>query len=84
MTIKCVPLFLLALSSGALRLSAADAAHPLDPLSKEEIAAAVEILKAGGKVTDASRLPMIALHEPPKDEVLNIGRAAPCGGRPSL
>jgi primary-amine oxidase len=72
MTIKCVPLFLLALSSGALRLSAADAAHPLDPLSKEEIAAAVEILKAGGKVSDASRFPMIALHEAPKDEVLSF------------
>src|SRR5262245_53857935 len=71
MTIKCGCLYL-AVALGALRLFAADAVHPLDPLGKEEIAAALEILKAGGKVTDASRFPMIALHEPPKDEVLNF------------
>jgi primary-amine oxidase len=76
MTLKCVRLFL-ALSLGALRLSAADAVHPLDPLGKGEIAAAVEILKAGGKVSEASRFPMIALHEPPMDEVLNYRAGGP-------
>ena len=44
--------------------------HPLDPLNREEIAATVEVLKAGGKTTDASRYATIMLREPPKAEVL--------------
>ena len=32
-------------------------AHPLDPLSKEEITATVAALKASGKVSDSSRFP---------------------------
>src|SRR5437763_5719794 len=44
--------------------------HPLDPLNGEEIAATVEVLKAGGKTTDASRYATIMLREPPKAEVL--------------
>jgi primary-amine oxidase len=47
-------------------------AHPLDPLSKEEITATVAVLKASGKVSDSSRFPIIVLREPPKDEVLNF------------
>jgi primary-amine oxidase len=46
-------------------------AHPLDPLSKEEITATVEVLKASGKVTGDSRFSTIFLREPPKAEVLN-------------
>ncbi len=47
-----------------------NAAHPLDPLGKEEITAAVEVLKSAGKVTSATRYPIVVLHEPPKSEVL--------------
>ncbi|MEW6125526.1 MAG: primary-amine oxidase [Acidobacteriota bacterium] len=46
--------------------------HPLDPLSREEIAATVEVLKAAGKVTNDSRYSTIVLNEPPKSEVLNF------------
>jgi primary-amine oxidase len=46
-------------------------AHPLDPLSKEEITATVEVLKASGKVNNESRFSTIFLQEPPKTEVLN-------------
>ncbi len=47
-------------------------AHPLDPLNREEISAAVQVLKASGKVTDSSRDATIVLREPPKAEVLNF------------
>ena len=47
-------------------------AHPLDPLSKEEITRTVAVLKTSGKVSDSSRFPIIVLREPPKDEVLNF------------
>lgn len=54
-----------------VRAFAADApAHPLDPLSREEIAATVDILKASGKANDDSRFSTIVLREPPKSEVL--------------
>ncbi|MBI3649510.1 MAG: primary-amine oxidase [Acidobacteria bacterium] len=53
-------------------LAASYPTHPLDPLNQEEIAATVAVLKSAGKVTDASRFPMIALQEPPKAEVLNF------------
>jgi primary-amine oxidase len=46
--------------------------HPLDALSRDEIRAAVEVLKASGKTTQASRFSLITLQEPPKDEVLNF------------
>jgi primary-amine oxidase len=45
--------------------------HPLEPLSKEEIGASVQLLQAFGKVTGKSRFPLLALNEPPKQEVLN-------------
>jgi len=48
------------------------AEHPLDPLSREEITAAVRALKAAGKVDAASRFPIIVLREPPKQEVLGF------------
>lgn len=49
-----------------------DFAHPLDPLNKEEIAAAVATLKAENKATESSRLWPLVLHEPPKAEVLTF------------
>src|SRR5262249_38123990 len=51
--------------------------HPLDPLSKDEIATAVSVLNSTGKVTSATRLPVIVLNEPPKQEVLNYKPGAP-------
>ncbi len=54
-----------------VRAMAADyPTHPLDSLSREEIKATVEVLKASGKTTDASRYATIMLREPPKAEVL--------------
>ena len=47
-------------------------AHPLDPLSKDEIVACVQLLKANGEVTDDSRFSIIVLNEPSKEEVLNF------------
>lgn len=49
-----------------------DFAHPLDPLSKEEIAATVAALKAENKATESSRFFTLVLNEPPKAEVLNF------------
>lgn len=47
----------------------ADIAHPLDPLSKEEIAAAAKLLKDSGKLPVNARFQVIVLNEPPKAEV---------------
>src|SRR5215475_15902113 len=51
--------------------------HPLDPLSREEIAAVVEILTNAGKVGPGTRFALIALQEPPKALVINaaVGQA---------
>lgn len=46
-----------------------NSAHPLDPLNKDEIAAAVSVLRTEGKATDTSRFPMIVLREPAKQEI---------------
>src|ERR1700730_11895557 len=68
----------LALGISLLFNSSASAAnHPLDPLSEEEIAATIEVLKAAGKVTAASRYMSIALNEPPKDVVLKFKAGMP-------
>ncbi|MFN7931661.1 MAG: primary-amine oxidase, partial [Blastocatellia bacterium] len=48
-----------------------DVAHPLDPLSPDEIATTVATLKAENKATESSRFYTLVLHEPPKAEVLN-------------
>jgi primary-amine oxidase len=47
-------------------------AHPLDPLSKDEIALAAKVVKDAGKATTASRFQTIVLNEPPKEEVLGF------------
>jgi primary-amine oxidase len=60
----------------ALACAAAPAAqgagtsHPLDPLTRDEINAAAQVLKDAGKVTDKSRFSTVVLSEPPKAEVL--------------
>src|SRR3954451_1497022 len=44
-------------------------AHPLEPLTADEVQAAVRILKDAGKVTATTRFISVALREPPKDLV---------------
>src|SRR5215469_9939215 len=44
--------------------------HPLDPLTAQEITAAVNILRAEHKFDNASRLPLLQFEEPPKNEIL--------------
>ncbi|MGH8646202.1 MAG: hypothetical protein ACREX4_17780, partial [Gammaproteobacteria bacterium] len=51
--------------------SRSDHAHPLDPLSAQEIEATREILHAAGKISETSRFKFIHLKEPPKQEVLD-------------
>jgi primary-amine oxidase len=51
--------------------------HPLDALSKDEIVATVDVLKAQGKITESTRFPLIELHEPPKDEVVALQTGRP-------
>jgi len=46
--------------------------HPLDALSKDEIVATVDVLKAQGKIMESTRFSLIELHEPPKDEVVGF------------
>src|SRR5262245_26711410 len=54
----------------ALAVAADYPAHPLDPLSRDEISAAVEMLRNAGRATDDSRYATVVLREPPKSEVL--------------
>ncbi|HET9915859.1 MAG TPA: primary-amine oxidase [Candidatus Binatia bacterium] len=53
-------------------MAQSDAAHPLDPLGKDEIATVVATLKAENRATESSRFFTLVLHEPPKAEVLNF------------
>jgi primary-amine oxidase len=46
-------------------------AHPLDPLTKQEILETVEVMRKAGKVNRESRFSLITLHEPPKQDVLS-------------
>jgi Cu2+-containing amine oxidase len=55
----------------------ASAAHPLDSLSSEEIAAAVAVLREAGDIDAATRFALIDLDEPPKAEVLAWKPAQP-------
>ena len=71
---RSMVIFMALLVSG----SAASAQHPLDPLSGEEITAAVSILRAAGRATaHQTRLPIITLHEPAKADVLAYTAGAP-------
>ncbi|HTU20297.1 MAG TPA: primary-amine oxidase [Gemmataceae bacterium] len=75
--LRLLPVILIVISSlghpQSCRADAADkrvAPHPLDPLSREEIAAATTVLKDAGKVADSTRFVLLHLHEPPKEKVL--------------
>ena len=45
--------------------------HPLEPLSGEEITAAIRILRDSGRVGTKRRFVVVTLHEPPKAVVLS-------------
>ncbi len=51
--------------------------HPLDPLTAEEIAAAVAIAKSERQLGAQFRFPTVMLKEPPKAEVLNFKAGDP-------
>ena len=50
--------------------AAASLRHPLEPLTGEEIAAAVAVLRASGRLGEKARLVLATLDEPAKDLVL--------------
>jgi primary-amine oxidase len=60
----------------ALLLAGLAAAHPLDPLSREEITATVSILRSEGKITSKSSFPLLVLREPAKKDLLTSPREA--------
>ena len=47
--------------------------HPLDPLSAEEVGAAVRTLRTHGPASDHWRFVSVNLHEPAKTELESIG-----------
>ena len=53
------------------------APHPLEPLSPEEIAAAVAIVRTSGKLGPKARFVTVVLHEPPKQAVLEYREGEP-------
>ena len=58
--------------SGFNGASAPSILHPLEPLTAEEITAAVTILRTERKLGEHVRFASVSLHEPPKDIVLNF------------
>ncbi len=61
--------FWLLLAGSSVLAQTANYVHPLDPLSREEIAAAGKLLKESGKLPANARFQTIVLNEPPKAEV---------------
>jgi primary-amine oxidase len=59
-------------AAAALALAGASGAeaHPLDPLSAEEINETIEALRAAGDIDQATRFPLIDLDEPDKQKIL--------------
>jgi primary-amine oxidase len=51
--------------------------HPLEPLTAEEIAAAVAIARSSQSLGDSYRFPCVTLHEPPKSAVLAFQPGVP-------
>ncbi len=51
--------------------------HPLEPLTPEEIAAAVDVIRASGRLGARVRFASITLHEPPKETVLRFRAGDP-------
>ena len=70
-------LALVLLALGSQRLAAQPATHPLDPLTTEEYAAAVAVLKTANRIDAESRYPLITLHEPVKSGVLRWQAGTP-------
>jgi len=68
-TILLFGLIFLTFASG---LKAADAIHPLDPLSESEIAGAVKILQSTPNFPKVALFSTVQLNEPPKAEVLGF------------
>src|SRR5207249_256067 len=58
--------------------------HPLDPITADEITAAVGIVKADGRVTDAARFARVVLDEPPKSVVRAFAPGDPMDRRVRL
>jgi primary-amine oxidase len=61
---------LLALLVTTVPAWAQSAKHPLDGLTGSEQWTVYEVLSAAGKIDKETRIPLIQLHEPPKEEVL--------------
>ena len=53
------------------------ATHPLDPLDRDEIAAAVTLVQAHPQYPVIALYSTVVLHEPPKDEVLKYTAGSP-------
>ncbi len=71
MSIRAVFLSLAVLMiSTAASIVTAATAHPLDPLSADEVTRSLAILKHSGKLTASTLFPYLMLREPPKTEVL--------------
>ncbi len=51
--------------------------HPLEPLTAEEITAAVHIVRTERNLSERVRFASVALHEPPKEVVLNFKQNDP-------
>ena len=51
--------------------------HPLEPLTSEEITAAVRIVRAERNLHERVRFASVTLHEPPKEVVLNFKQGDP-------
>ena len=82
----CLPVFVICaigtiqfLLPNAGQISAPPVAtfHPLDPLSRTELIKAVELLKMEKKMTDSTYISLLALKEPPKEQVLQFQPGAP-------
>ncbi|MBI4499581.1 MAG: primary-amine oxidase [Gemmatimonadetes bacterium] len=72
---------LFALALGAAASTAAQEAarqdNPFEPLSKDEISAAVALLRTDGKASERTRFTIVTLNEPAKERVLQAGRSTP-------
>ena len=56
------------------RLSPSPVLHPLEPLSPEEIATAVSIVRVERKLSELVRFVSVTLHEPTPEVALNFSR----------
>ena len=70
--VYCLLIVLSALLPASASTFAAEATHPLDPLSESEIAGAVKILQAAPDSPRTALFSTVQLNEPPKSEVLNF------------